>query len=184
MDKKELKQILYTAMGDDDLKFYAPKGKIIRYDELQRYNNIDELLKMDLDYCIILYNVNTPNSGHWIGLLKYPENNTLEYFDPYGKIVDEPLKWVSEEQLKQSGILKPYLGDLLNKSNRNIIYNPIAYQSKKEGISTCGRHTIFRIINLIKYNKTLTQYYNLMKKLKKDLNCNYDDIVSFFISRI
>ena len=53
---------------------------------------LTHLLPKPTDYCIILYESEL-NSGHWVALLRY--DNIFEYFDPYGHVVDKPLRWIS-----------------------------------------------------------------------------------------
>ena len=66
---KLAEKIVETPMGDDDIHFYLPKSKILKYSELSKYNDIDHLLNNDRDCAFILYE-DSPNSGHWTCLTK------------------------------------------------------------------------------------------------------------------
>ena len=79
---------------------------------------------------------------------------------------------------------KKLLTNLLNGSNKKVIYNNVDYQQKKGDVSTCGRHCIFRILNLIKYKRNLPNYYNKMKDIKKQTKLNFDEIVTAYINKI
>ena len=186
MNKKE-KQIIETIqdepLGDDDIKKYLPHAKILKYSSLKKYNSIEDLLKNDIDYCIILYEAKK-NSGHWTALLRY--NNIIEYFDSYGNKINTPLiKWnTTEENIKRNQDPET-LFNLFDKTDKHIIYNTTKYQNiNNDIISTCGRHCIFRILNLIKYNRDLKAYHKIMKEYKKKTKRNYDEIISALIDTL
>ena len=179
--KQQLAEIVETPMGDDTIREYFPDAKIIKYSELGKYNDIDDLLTDDVDYCFLLIE-QSPNNGHWCCISKY--DNTYEFFDPYGYKDKEILKWESCQTNKELGQGHAILTSLLNKEKK-VIYNPIDYQSEaSEQINTCGRHCCFRVLNLVKYNRTLNEYYQLMKHIKDKYNLPYDIIVSKFISKL
>ena len=180
--KAQLKQIIQKPMGDDDIKLYLPNAKIISYPDLIKYSDIEQILTKSIDYFILLYQLEDINNGHWVAVLKYLD--IIEYFDPYGNKIDAPLKWVSQTQNTYLHQYKPYLTNLLNTTDYHVIYNPIDYQDEKNNVNTCGRHCCFRVLNLIKNNKSLNDYYLIMKKLKLQSRLSYDQIVSEFISKI
>lgn len=165
-------------LGDDDIKKYFPKAKILRYCDLKKYNNIEELLTHDKDYVFILYQ-ESGYKGHWICISRY--NNIIEFFCSYASQPDEPLQWVGKDTLLSLGIERPYITDMFNKTNMEVIYNPIKYQKEESDINTCGRHCAYRISNLIENNKNLDQHYDSLLKLKKILHCPFDTIVSAFV---
>jgi len=185
INKNKLKKIITEPMGDDDIKYYLPNAKIKTYKDLSKYNDLDELLVNDNDYVIILYPVNSINNGHWIAVLKYDFNDepVYEYFDPYGKYPDEPLTWLKGNQSKEFKVYRSYLSDLFDKCNRKVIYNPTDWQYDHNHVNSCGRWSCWRVICQFKYNKNLQQFYNFMKKLKKDMRLPYDEIVSYMIDK-
>ena len=71
--------------------------KILKHNELASIASLTQRLPNTTDYCIILYE-SALNSGHWVALLRC--RNIYEYFDPYGNIVDKPLRWVSAAKRK------------------------------------------------------------------------------------
>lgn len=181
--KQELKEIIKTPMDAEDLKFYLGKdAKIILYADLRKYRTIEDLLSKPKDFCLLLYvdrETETTVSGHWVALLRY--SDTVEYFDSYGNAPLIPLSWISDQEQRKFGEKREYLADLLNNTKRRVVYNDVIYQQESNTINTCGRHATFRIINLMKYNKTLSEYYKIMKKMKSELNRTYDQIVTEFI---
>jgi hypothetical protein len=170
--------IKYESMDDDDIKYYLPKAKIILYNQLKKYKNIEQLLKKHGDYIILLYPVSSEMSGHWVSLNRY-NPNIIEYFDSYGLKPDVPFTWTTSNFRNN----KRYLTELLNTTKLRINYNTIPFQSKKDKeISTCGAFVVFKILTLKEYNADLNENNKMLKTLK-DLNedMTYDDIVVDFI---
>jgi len=184
---KETEEIIETPMGDDDIKFYLPNSKIIKYSELSKYKNIDELLPNNKDFVFCLYE-ESKNSGHWTALTKHLKNGKLiiSYFDSYGGKIDEPLNWLSKSENINLHQDRKLLSNLLNKCPYKVEYNPIKYQSedKAHDINSCGRHATFYVKNLTDCNRDLDQYYKLMYEIKRDSGNSYDEIVSHLINKI
>jgi hypothetical protein len=182
MDTKEekLEEIIEDPLGDNDIRQYLPNAKILKYSELSNYKTIDDLMPDNTDFSVILYE-DSPNKGHWVCVLKYKPY--IEFFDSFGGSPDSQLGWVSCKVRRMLDQSKTYLTDLFNKSPYDIIYNPIKYQATNDDINTCGRHCVFRILNLMKQNRDLAQYYELMKKLKEETNETYDEIVANIINK-
>lgn len=180
LNKGEIKEIKEEAMTDSDIRQYLPNIKIISHQDLKDYNTIDELLPNKKDIVIIIYE-SKPNSGHWVLLSKY--NNTIEYFDSYSNPIDEPLKWI-DKKYKNTIDNKPYLSNLLKKAKNkyDIVYNAKPFQSENLKVATCGRHCIFRALNILNDNQDLSNYIKIMNELKNVTGFNYDDIVSSFIT--
>lgn len=178
LTEEDIEENIEEPLGDDDIRKYLPDSLILKYSKLAKYGDIHQLLPGETSYCIILYE-DSPNKGHWVCLLKY--NDIIEFFDSYGGTVDSPLKWNADHTNVALG-QHPYLTNLLQNCEEEVIYNPVDYQSEKNDINTCGRHCVFRILNLIKEGKTLADYYKLMTDIRKKSKATYDEIVSFFIS--
>lgn len=185
------KKIIASPLGDDDIKKYLPDAKIMKYTDLKKFKTIEELLPSNKSYAIILYE-NQKNKGHWVTIMRYNDKkrgDLIEFFDSLaddGK-PDSQLNWVSNETNKFLGQGKPILTPLLNSSNLPVIYNKFKFQSegnKRDGnsINTCGKHCVFRIINLLKNNSNLEDYFKLMSKSKKQSKNTYDEIVAHLCS--
>lgn len=178
----DLETAIETPLSDkfitEYMKQFGDDVKIITYDNLDEYRSIDELLPNEKDYFMLLY-LSEPNSGHWICVCKL--NNEIIFFDPYGIYVDDELKWTSYAQRKKLDVDKPYLSELLNKTDLKVVYNKFRYQLMKKDVNTCGRHCCFFLGNMRVNNFGLKKYYKLMQKLKKKMKMNYDEIVATFV---
>jgi len=179
MDEKQLEQIEEKPMGDDDIKTYFPKAKIIVYNDLNDIKHIDELLPMNKSYFFLLIE-SKPNSGHWVAVNKL--NGKLEFFDSYGGKPDSQLSWIPMEKREQLGEDEKRLTQLFRESGLKVNYNPFKYQEMDEDIQTCGRHCCMRIKTMLD-GKDLDQYHNYMEQMKKSRGLNYDEVVAFFIRR-
>lgn len=175
-----IQEVEETPMGDDDIKFYFPNAKILKYSELAGYGKFDELLPGEKDFAFLLLE-ESPNKGHWLGLLKY--GDTAEVFDSYGGKPDSWLKWNNQEKNKQLGQGHKTLSELLSEHDGKVVYNPIKYQGESGDINTCGRHVTLRTKKM-KEGMNLDQYYKWMERQKKDSGKDYDEIVSNFIKKV
>jgi len=176
--EKDIEENIEEPLGDDDIRKYLPDAQIFKYSRLENFRTIDEILPGKINYCVLLYEESV-NKGHWVCLTKY--GDTVEFFDSYGGAPDTQLKW-NHPEVNHRLDQKPYLTEIFNRSKYNIVYNPIKYQDENDDINTCGRHCVFRILNLIQKKRDLSKYYKLMKMLKKKTGATYDEIVAFFIS--
>ena len=178
MIKNNINEVKKESMSNFLMSDYLKNPNIMIYNELGNIDNIEDILPNNNDYVILLYE-RFKNDGHWVCILRI--NDTIEYFDSYGKNVDYAIdNWFKENKEQQN----KYLSNLLNKTELKVFTNPIDYQNTNSDISTCGRHCIFRILNMLKYNRDLSKYYQLMETLKKKTGYNYDEIVSYMINLI
>lgn len=188
-EKKIERLLISSPLGDDDIKKFLPDAKIIKYSELKNYDSITDLLPNNKSYVIILYE-NEPNSGHWTAIMRYKKDDEeyIEFFDSLaddGK-PDSELKWIPKEQNIKLGQGKKLLTEKLKKGNIPVIYNKLKFQSEgnqKDGhnINTCGKHCVFRIINLLDKDMSLSDYIEFMEGVKKDSGNTYDQIVSHLV---
>jgi hypothetical protein len=168
--------LLYEPMDDGDIKYYMPHLKIIKYNDLENYSNINKLLSKDKDYCLLLYEWE-PNSGHWVSLLKY--DGFIEYFDPYGQPINY---WIKKEDILNQN--PAILDKLLKTSNKQIVYNKIEFQDmENQDLATCGAHCVFRMKMLEKFDLNLKNYYLLLKTISETENITYDEIVVDIINK-
>lgn len=168
-----IKQYEKIALSDSEvLQLVKNKANIILYPNLVKYDNVDQILDL-YGACFILFE-SRPNYGHWCCLFKV-NNDTLEFFNPYGGYPDDSLEFINNEFRFQSNQAFPYLSYLLLKSNYNLTYNEHKFQQKKEGINTCGRWSALRIICR---NMSLKQFNKFIENLSKKLKLNKDEIVT------
>ena len=52
--KEEIKDVEEQPMDDQDIRFYLPDAKILKYTDLRNYNDINQLLPEPIDYVILL----------------------------------------------------------------------------------------------------------------------------------
>ena len=160
--KKEIKQLIKKPLSVDDVKRICDyKTTFVTYPELNNVKDIDDILNKH-GSVLILY-LQSPTFGHWCVLNKI-NDKLIEFFDPYGYFVDNPLKYNDKARnmmLKQKA---PYLSKLLIKSKYDLSYNEHPFQTKKYDINTCGRHCGLRI----KYKSvTLNNYKKMFDSVKK-----------------
>lgn len=159
---KVLEQSPFSAK--EMMRLVEGKANLVTYPDISKYNSIDELLG-EYGACIILYITDIKKRsnvimGHWVTLFKTPyERNTLEFFDPYALMIDQEFNFTKHKY-------PPYLTNLLEQCNYNIIYNTHVLQNRKNSnVSTCGRHVGVRLclrnIPLPVYSKMLNSCKDL-----------------------
>jgi hypothetical protein len=148
--------------GEDILIVCDYKTKIITYPQLYDYPNIDSVLS-PYDCVVILYE-RKPSYGHWICMIKHPDNR-IEFFDPYGMFIDDQLEFITDEFRKESNQEKPILSKMLYDSPYKIVYNKSQIQKYSNDISSCGRHVAFRIVMR---DQPLNRYVEMLKNNKYD----------------
>lgn len=151
--------------GQDLLTLCDGKANLIKYNELERYSSIEELMGR-YGAVIILYEWDH-NMGHWTCCFKSLSfDKRIEFFDPYGFKPDEEKKFIPKEFWKDSFLTKL----LLNAKLRNweIEFNNYKFQDERfPSIATCGRwvgaRLLLRNIDLEKFKQlffTKEQFHN------------------------
>lgn len=179
---ESIKERMAKFISSDDLvKYFGPnfQKKIIKYSELQQYNNIEQLLNNN-DYKIVLIEQKI-NSGHWTCILRY--DKTIEWFNSYGLMPSIDLNYNGKEQNEMLGQGIKYLNILLNEATKryNIIYNKEKLQELNNDISTCGRWCILRILMFKYFKFNLEQFLKFIDLMKKKYNASSDYIVTMLI---
>ena len=139
---------LSKMFSDSDFKRYFGDDKVIKYSDLSNYSNINELLPLDKDFRIILVE-SKYNEGHWVALLKY--GDIIEWWNSYGTKPEYDFKFIPtpvKHLLGQGGNL---LTKLLNTKSKGqkVYYNKKKFQKVVEGVNTCGRWCIARILAML-----------------------------------
>jgi hypothetical protein len=174
------KRLLETMMTDLDFKrYFGLDVPILKYSELSEYNDINELLPNDKDFKIILTE-SEYNSGHWCAIMKY--GNNIEWFDSYAEHPDGQLSFIPQQIKKMLGQNHHHLTRLLKtvKPNQKIIFNNKPFQVLKDGINTCGRWIIARILTM-RMGYTLPEFQQLLKKKKQETGKPYDILICDWI---
>ena len=84
---------------------------IIRYRDLNR--NIKQYLKKVNGYCCFVLYEKKPNVGHWTILFYDEVDDILEFFDPYGVLIDDQLdhSYYEDKEHKLTKILLDEFND-------------------------------------------------------------------------
>lgn len=134
------------ALSDSDINKLLDGTKIFRYPDLKNMSSIDDAFDK-YGRAMMLYLTSDENTGHWVCMLKRP-NNVIEYFDPYGGYKpDGERKWLSKQQLQELGQDEPILTKMLH--GYTVKSNPYKLQAESGGnkaINTCGRHCVTRLL--------------------------------------
>lgn len=169
----ETKQKLEQMITDEDFSKYftdAPE-KILKYSQLADIKDINELLPNEKDYRVILTE-SKRNEGHWCCIMKYTDGKTgkkwIEWFDSYSGKPDSELKFIPAPIKKMLGQDENHLSRILKtvKPPYNIMYNATKYQTLKDGINTCGRWCICRLM-MFHIGYTLPEFKAFIKESSK-----------------
>jgi hypothetical protein len=181
ISEQEAGHIEKIPLGDNDLKTFYRNIKIILNGDLEKFNNIDELLPNNPDIAIILFR-SSPNKGHWVLIGKY--NDNFEYFDSYGYPISYPIKWVKSEEERKELNEYDFLTNIINNSSGkyNIIVNKYPYQNRKDlSIATCGRWCLLRAYFIKKYLMDLSDFKKIITTIRGKTGRTYDNIISDII---
>jgi hypothetical protein len=173
----ELQEI---PLSDADILNSLPQNsKLIKYENLENYNTIQQLLPNKLDFCVLFFE-RKENEGHWCCILR--QNNVIEFFDPLGLRPDKQLLFTPKYLRKELNQDFPHLSRLLNKAvddGFDVIFNSVKYQKEAQGINTCGRHVLCRIIYMLNNpNSTADDYKRFMDEKSRNYGLNHDLVVS------
>jgi hypothetical protein len=180
----DTKEKLAYMISDADISKYFTDAteKILKYSQLADIKDIDELLPNPQDYRIILTE-SKRNEGHWCCIMKYTDKKTgkkyIEWFDSYSGKPDSELKFIPDAIKRMLGQDKNHLTRLLGtvKEPYNILYNSTKYQTLKDGINTCGRWCILRLI-MFHIGYTLPEFKAFIKESSKNAgNIPYDVLI-------
>lgn len=150
--------------SNEVLKICNNKAKMIIYEDLKNFKNIDELLYPD-DSAIILYEYirnNNESIGHYICINRLPSGE-IEHFDSLLFKPDRELNMVPKNVRKKTRQNYSYLAKMLYDSGYPVSYNH--YKLQQNDTSTCGRWAGLRC--LLK-KLTLDEFANLFLNRKHD----------------
>ena len=134
--KDMINELSYELSDDDIEKFFKNKVNIVKYQDLDKMN-INDLLE-PYGVCVLLWELDGLNSGHWTVLRKTGPNR-ITFFDSYGHVPENELKYQTAEA-KQT-IDQPYglLLKILYNQPKEIEYNNYRFQHISDYINTCGK---------------------------------------------
>ena len=168
-----------TPSTDGDLRQATHNRiKIIDYDNLANYNDIDQLLPNSKSSFILLYE-DSPNSGHWTAVGR-DVNNDYWFFCSYGSDVDEPLSWTPKITRIKLGAGQKYLSKILN--GRNVLYNSTPFQNENSDEAVCGDFVAF-VVNQNSEGVPFEEILNNIVSLKQPNTSYAKSIIDYWAKR-
>ena len=165
----DIQKRISEPMSNEDLEKYlsVKPNDIMKYADLSNYKTIEDLLRVDGDFQIILIE-DKQNSGHWVSVARY--GKTIEYFNSYGTKWDTDWRFIPR-------IVRIILGQNTNdltrlfkqaeKDGYKVVWNKKRLQKLSPTIQTCGRWVVFRR-NLAQLGYTLTEFQDKIEKLRDE----------------
>jgi hypothetical protein len=130
--------------SNDIKRIFNNKIKVIPYEDLTKYNNIEDLLHPYNKVMILYVWKKNPNPyGHWICLFINCKGN-YEVFDSYGTFIDDTLNDIDKNFRLENNEYYKQLTHLLYNSNKTIEYNNKKLQD--DNSSTCGKWCSYRML--------------------------------------
>ena len=175
----EITQIEQTPLSDVDVKYYlGDDARVLIYDELAKYNTLEELLPESKSFIVLLFPVKSETNGHYCAL--YRLNDNIYYCDSYGFKPDKPLSFSPKYKNTPK-----HLTMLFDNSTLPIYYNTIDFQNKKDlKMADCGRYSIFYILVMKEFNADLSFVISALQDLNHQKpNQSYDDIICGIINK-
>lgn len=171
----KLEEIVTIPMDGGDIAHYYPKVRIIKYNDLDNYTSIEEILPSDDTYFILLY-LDSPSTGHWVAMTR--NKNLITFFDSYGGKIDSQLKWVDIGERIRLDTDKPCLTRLLKAGKIPYNYSPYDYQSNNPNVATCGSHALNFITMTLDKGMNVKDYKLHMDRIRERTGLDYDEIVA------
>jgi hypothetical protein len=166
------------ALSDGDINAVLGEFKPILYSELVNYNSIEDLLRNDYDWRIILIETKQ-NSGHWTCIMRVP--NKYYYFNSYGQSYNKDLYLIPKMVRKILGQSDNYLNELLR--DKNVEYN--AYKLQGDTSAVCGRYVMFVIDYICNHHNSLQDTIKFIKNKKKELGLkSYDETIIALTNKV
>lgn len=180
---QNLPQKLLTPLANDEIEAALPGVPIVKYEDLDKINSIEELLPNKRSAVVIFISVGAKNIGHWFALMR--SNRHIYYFDSYGKRPDKNLLFAKKNLRRAFNQNIPYISYLLNKAKDDgfkVSFNEVKYQSENPAVQTCGRWILSRInFNQFEVNNTPENYKKLISKVMKDHGLSSDMAIVYLV---
>jgi hypothetical protein len=179
LSEEELKEQMKKLLSTSDFGRYIEnaESKVIKFSDLENYDNIYDLLTEWLDFRIILIE-SQKNSGHWVAMVRC--HNDFCFFDSYGYNPIQNLNFISKSMNKLLGQEISDFSNLfkkLKKGTFELEYNKKKFQKVSPDINTCGRWCIIFISKwLLGYS--LKEFQLFIENQKKESGYSYDEIIT------
>lgn len=165
------------ALSDADIKkILGDDIPVLTYPDLANFHSIDQCFD-GKGRCIILFLTTGPREGHWCCMLR--KKDAIYFFDPYGEAPEEQKEDIPSELQQYLNIDEPYLTRLLKASGLPVYYNTHDYQAERQGVNTCGRWCVARLLYAPKSD---SYFKSVVDKFCKKYNLTPDDFVSALLA--
>ena len=174
-DKRE-HDIIYKPRDGDEMEHAvgnsAPIYKYSDLVELGEKHGANRLLAMMFkrsdNNIILLQDPSNMDSGHWISVSRNPRKKEIYFFSTYGGKPDtEKIRWMSEDDLRESGQLMNIFNDGLRSAQEHgweIHYNDYPYQKEGDKTAVCGIYTAAFLRSGLNPDEFEKETLNLCKK--------------------
>lgn len=156
----------YSLSDTEILNLTDNQCKIISYQDLENYNDIDEVLG-PFGATVILYQ-QKQKVGHWTVLIKH-SNTLLEIFDSLGLGLDKELEFSEYNKERHGGRAIPHLSILIENSKYKIESNSVQLQKDSKDINTCGKWCAIRVKFREKRLKDFVEMFKSSKIMDGDM---------------
>lgn len=161
-----------------DIRHLVGNVKLVKFDTLIGYESIEDLLPKPRDCCVIFWEIESANVGHYTALCR--DKDSYIFFDSYGNSEQQDFSYIPMTLRRQLDIKYDYLKELLK--GKKVISNHIDFQQMKEGINSCGRY-VSAFLYVFKKGYSLKYFQDVMKEnLRKYGFKNYDEMITDFTS--
>ena len=132
------------SLSDTDiLNITDNKCKVMRYQDLENYDTIDQALEPH--GAIVLLYQHEADFGHWVAVFKV-NDSTIEVFDSYGIPIDSEIDFSPFQIRRHKGEKVAHLTHLIEQSQyTKVLENKVPLQKDKKDVNTCGRWASIRI---------------------------------------
>ena len=148
-------QLKYRPLSDSEIVGLLDGQTVVRkYNELDRFSSIDELLA-PYGNCVILLET-AKNFGHWICIKR--TGKMVSFFDSYGGFPDNQKHYINEDFLEKSGQSYNKICELLYKASFSSLVefsNRKLQNIKNSKVATCG----YWCALFIKSGMTVDEFY-------------------------
>jgi len=166
--------------SDQFCKMLGSGVKVIKYSELEKFTDINQVIPEPSGYRIILIETK-PSTGHYVCLLKY-NDKYFEYMDSYGMVVGQEFSFIPQQMQQILDEKVHVLNILLNNlksDGGNYICNRMKLQKMAPNVNTCGRW-VATACYFFEQGQTLKQFQQYFVNWKKQTGQSFDTLVCNF----
>lgn len=167
----DFKNLLKYSLSDRDItRFFNDKIKIIRYSELDDYDNIVDVLK---PYNRTILLIEAEKTNHWV-LLQMVKDKFILFFDSYGIFPSNQYNYIPKSIQKMTNQDRNKLLRLLIDSPYNVHYSQYRFQKIKNYINTCGRWCCVKGLFM---DMTEDDFRDMINNMMKETKLTSDEVI-------